>query len=278
MQVMFVLRFTTGALLAASEAHGLPDVRHLLPGLLCWWAATTCVHLFNGATDLPEDRADGSARPPARGVLPERTARRVVGAPAATALLAVCATGLVVAESALVFLALGFACSAPSVAAEHRTWSASPVTSAAAATTYPAGASAAGGAPTAEALVFATVLPPGVGLIAAVAKDWAARRVTRWAAGGPWWWCAGSGRRGCSARSSADCRRRGSRWRPSSCTGCRWTSRPRCWGWERGGSRSGARTCPTRRSTPEPRTAPGWSRGTRYAVRLVAPTALRLPE
>ncbi|WP_345218169.1 UbiA family prenyltransferase [Streptomyces cremeus] len=170
-QVMFVLRFTTGALLAASEAHRLPDVRHLLPGLLCWWAATTCVYLFNGVTDLPEDRANGSVRPLARGVLPERTARRVVGALAATALLAACAAGLVVAESALVFLALGFAYSAPSVAAKRRTWSASLVTSAAAATTYLAGASAADGALTAEVLVFAIVLSLGVGLIAAVAKD-----------------------------------------------------------------------------------------------------------
>ncbi|MEU6483386.1 UbiA family prenyltransferase [Streptomyces sp. NPDC046887] len=170
-QVMFVLRFVTGALLTASAAHHRPNAPHLLLGAAAWWAATVSVYVFNGVSDLCEDRANGSRRPLASGLLTESAARRAVVATALAGLLFGCAAGWRVAESTAVFLTLGYAYSAPSIAAKCRSWSASAVTCAAAGTTYLAGVAASGSALTAEAAVFAVVLSLGVGLIAAVAKD-----------------------------------------------------------------------------------------------------------
>ncbi|MFD7239546.1 UbiA family prenyltransferase [Streptomyces syringium] len=168
---MFVLRFVTGALLTASAAHHRPNAPHLLLGALAWWAATVSVYVFNGVSDLCEDRANKSRRPLASGRLTESAARRAVAVTALAGLLFGCAAGWEVAESTAVFLALGYAYSAPSIAAKCRSWSASAVTCAAAGATYFAGVSASGSGLTAEAAVFAVVLSLGVGLIAAVAKD-----------------------------------------------------------------------------------------------------------
>lgn len=170
-QVMFVLRFVTGALLTASAAHHRPDAPHLLIGAAAWWAATVSVYVFNGVSDLCEDRANRSQRPLASGRLTEAAARRAVVVTALAGLLLGCAAGWKVAEATAVFLALGYAYSAPRVAAKCRSWSASAVTCAAAGTTYLAGVASSGSALTAEAAVFALVLSLGVGLIAAVAKD-----------------------------------------------------------------------------------------------------------
>ncbi|MEW2575209.1 UbiA family prenyltransferase [Streptomyces syringium] len=170
-QVMFVLRFVTGALLTASAAHHRPDAPHLLLGAVAWWAATVSVYVFNGVSDLCEDRANRSRRPLASGRLTESAARRAVAVTALAGLLFGCAAGWEVAESTAVFLALGYAYSAPSIAAKCRSWSASAVTCAAAGATYFAGVAASGSGLTAEAAVFAVVLSLGVGLIAAVAKD-----------------------------------------------------------------------------------------------------------
>ncbi|MEU1087364.1 UbiA family prenyltransferase [Streptomyces sp. NPDC005576] len=170
-QVMFVLRFVTGALLTASAAHHRPDAPHLLIGAAAWWAATVSVYVFNGVSDLREDRANRSQRPLASGRLTEVAARRAVVVTALAGLLLSCAAGWRVAEATAVFLALGYAYSAPSIAAKCRSWSASAVTCAAAGTTYLAGVASSGSELTAEAAIFALVLSLGVGLIAAVAKD-----------------------------------------------------------------------------------------------------------
>lgn len=170
-QVMFVLRFVTGALLTASAAHQRPDARHLLIGAAAWWAVTVSVYVFNGVSDLCEDRANRSQRPLASGRLSEGAARRAVVVTALAGLLLGWAAGWKVAEAAAVFLALGYAYSAPWIAAKCRSWSASAVTCAAAGTTYLAGVASSGSALSAEAAVFALVLSLGVGLIAAVAKD-----------------------------------------------------------------------------------------------------------
>ncbi|MEU2246056.1 UbiA family prenyltransferase [Streptomyces sp. NPDC019224] len=170
-QVMFVLRFVTGALLTASAAHHRPDAPHLLTGAAAWWAATVSVYVFNGVSDLCEDRANGSRRPLASGRLTEAAARRAVVVTALAGLLLGCAAGWKVAEAAGVFLVLGYAYSAPRIAAKCRSWSASTVTGAAAGTTYLAGVASSGSDLSAEAAVFALVLSLGVGLIAAVAKD-----------------------------------------------------------------------------------------------------------
>ncbi|MBD0838592.1 UbiA family prenyltransferase [Streptomyces sp. TRM68416] len=170
-QVMFVLRFATGALLTASAAHLRPNTAHLLLGALAWWAATVSVYVFNGVSDLCEDRANGSARPLASGRLTESAARRAVVVTALAALVFAGTAGWRVAEATAVFLTLGYMYSAPSIAAKCRSWSASAVTCAAAGTTYLAGLAACDGPVTSEVAVFAVVLSLGVGLIAAVAKD-----------------------------------------------------------------------------------------------------------
>lgn len=170
-QVMFVLRFVTGALLTASAAHHRPDAPHLLCGAAAWWAVTVSVYVFNGVSDLREDRANRSGRPLASGRLSEEAARRAVVASALAGLLLSCAAGWKVAEAAAVFLVLGYVYSAPWIAAKCRSWSASAVTCAAAGTTYLAGVASSGSTLNAESAVFAVVLSLGVGLIAAVAKD-----------------------------------------------------------------------------------------------------------
>ncbi|MCX5398092.1 UbiA family prenyltransferase [Streptomyces sp. NBC_00102] len=170
-QVMFVLRFVTGALLTSSAAHHRPDAPHLLIGAAAWWAATVSVYVFNGVSDLCEDRANRSQRPLASGRLSEAAARRAVVLTALAGLLLGCAAGWGVFEATTVFLALGYAYSAPRIAAKCRSWSASAVTCAAAGTTYLAGVASSGSRLTVEAAVFALVLSLGVGLIAAVAKD-----------------------------------------------------------------------------------------------------------
>lgn len=200
-QVMFVLRFVTGALLTASAAHQRPDARHLLIGAAAWWAATVSVYVFNGVSDLCEDRANGSRRPLASGMLSEAAARRTVVVTALAGLLLGCAAGWRVAEAAAVFLVLGYAYSAPWIAAKCRSWSASAVTCAAAGTTYLAGVASSGSALSAEAVVFALVLSLGVGLIAAVAKDLGSTRGTRSPAGAPSPSSAASAAPGASAPS-----------------------------------------------------------------------------
>ncbi|MBT3104488.1 UbiA family prenyltransferase [Streptomyces sp. COG19] len=149
-QVMFVLRFVTGALLTASAAHHRVDLLHLLLGAVAWWAATVSVYIFNGVSDLREDRANRSERPLASGQLGESAARRAVALTALAGLVFGCAAGWEVAESAAVFLVLGYVYSAPSIAAKCRSWSASAVTCAAAGTTYLAGVAASGSALTTE--------------------------------------------------------------------------------------------------------------------------------
>ncbi|MYR39288.1 hypothetical protein GTX14_28195 [Streptomyces sp. SID4944] len=112
-QVMFVLRFVTGALLTASAAHHRVDLLHLLLGAVAWWAATVSVYIFNGVSDLREDRANRSERPLASGQLGESAARRAVALTALAGLVFGCAAGWEVAESAAVFLVLGYVYSAP---------------------------------------------------------------------------------------------------------------------------------------------------------------------
>ncbi|QCW78327.1 hypothetical protein EQG64_15855 [Streptomyces sp. S6] len=128
-QVMFVLRFVTGALLTASAAHHRVDLVHLLLGAVAWWAATVSVYIFNGVSDLREDRANRSERPLASGQLGESAARRAVALTALAGLVLGCAAGWEVAESAAVFLGPGVRRTPPPPSPpSRRSWSASAVT------------------------------------------------------------------------------------------------------------------------------------------------------
>ncbi|GAA3225142.1 UbiA family prenyltransferase [Streptomyces thermocoprophilus] len=167
-QAAFVLRFALGAL--CTLGSGRPPGLTVLAGAVAWWAATTCVYLYNGLMDLPEDRANGSSRPLASGRLDAPTARAAVVA------LAVAAVALSVLTPrttvcVAVFLVLGYLYSAPRGAAKLRAWSASCVTTVATFVTYLGGALATGSTPSVAALLFGAVMSLWVGLIGAVAKD-----------------------------------------------------------------------------------------------------------
>ncbi|MBP2707900.1 UbiA family prenyltransferase [Microbispora sp. RL4-1S] len=81
------LRFLTGAALAL-PAGASPNPLTVLQGMAAWVLSILAIYLFNGVTDVTEDRINGSGRPIARGDLPQRTAALVVAAAAVLALAA----------------------------------------------------------------------------------------------------------------------------------------------------------------------------------------------
>ncbi|WP_410672157.1 UbiA family prenyltransferase [Amycolatopsis sp. cmx-4-68] len=87
-QVIFLLRFAAGAALgAAGSAAGAVDRPTLLAAALGWLATTWAVYLLNGVADVVEDRANGQARPIARGELSRRSAVAIVRALSVAALV-----------------------------------------------------------------------------------------------------------------------------------------------------------------------------------------------
>jgi 4-hydroxybenzoate polyprenyltransferase len=87
-QIIFLLRFAAGAALGvASRTHGAVDRRALLVAALGWLATTWAVYLLNGVADVVEDRANGQARPIARGDLSRRSAVAIVWTLSATGLV-----------------------------------------------------------------------------------------------------------------------------------------------------------------------------------------------
>ncbi|GAA3156215.1 UbiA family prenyltransferase [Nonomuraea roseoviolacea] len=83
------LRYLAGVALVLPAVPG-PDPLTVLRGGLAWVLSIFAVYLFNGVTDVAEDRINGSGRPIARGELAPRTAG-VVAAVAGAASLAVTA-------------------------------------------------------------------------------------------------------------------------------------------------------------------------------------------
>ncbi|GIJ79429.1 4-hydroxybenzoate polyprenyltransferase/chlorophyll synthase [Micromonospora phaseoli] len=110
-QVVFQLRFLTGALLAAPPLQAMA-VRDVTVGALAWLCATWQVYLLNGLCDRTEDRHNGSGRPLATGALPASAARTIatVLSAVAVALGALVSTGF--AMLVVVMLALGWLYSA----------------------------------------------------------------------------------------------------------------------------------------------------------------------
>lgn len=64
-QVVFLLRFCTAALLTAPVLEG-----RALAAALAWALATLAIYVFNGVMDVTEDRANCSTRPISQGSLP----------------------------------------------------------------------------------------------------------------------------------------------------------------------------------------------------------------
>jgi 4-hydroxybenzoate polyprenyltransferase len=76
-QLIFMLRFLAGVALGRGEGGAVVDLS-LIPAAVSWLAATWAIYLLNGVADTVEDRANGSARPIARGDLPARSAAALV--------------------------------------------------------------------------------------------------------------------------------------------------------------------------------------------------------
>ncbi|MFG1710003.1 prenyltransferase [Nonomuraea sp. M3C6] len=82
-----LLRFLTGVALALPAAVG-PDPLTILRGAAAWVLSIFAIYLFNGVTDVTEDRINGSGRPIARGDLDPRHAMAVAAVGACLALVA----------------------------------------------------------------------------------------------------------------------------------------------------------------------------------------------
>ncbi|MEV7094833.1 UbiA family prenyltransferase [Amycolatopsis sp. NPDC051045] len=109
-QVIFLLRFAAGAALgltgSAAGAAGRPA---LLTAALGWLATTWAVYLLNGVADVVEDRANGKARPIARGELSRRSAVRLVGALSVAGLVFAAAVSVTQVLLTAVMLGVGWA-------------------------------------------------------------------------------------------------------------------------------------------------------------------------
>jgi 4-hydroxybenzoate polyprenyltransferase len=81
------LRYLTGVALAL-PITSLAEPAKVLQGGVAWVTSIFAIYLFNGVTDITEDRVNGSARPIARGDLHPRTATGVAAGAAVLALVA----------------------------------------------------------------------------------------------------------------------------------------------------------------------------------------------
>jgi 4-hydroxybenzoate polyprenyltransferase len=164
-QVVFMGRFIAAVLLAG---HAARDPRVVTIGAMAWLAATVAVYAFNGMMDVAEDKGNDSRRPIASGRLTMRGAALFTAVVALTALAAGAVADIIV--QIVVFLALGYAYSAPPRPAKRRGPTASMVIAALGLVTFWAGAQTGGGLTTAG-VVFALVMSGWMGLVGAVVKD-----------------------------------------------------------------------------------------------------------
>jgi 4-hydroxybenzoate polyprenyltransferase len=167
-QVVFQLRYLAGVLLSGGLAGA--GVGAVVGGALVWLAATSSVYVLNGAADVTEDRANGSRRPVAAGVLGVVAARR-----AAVALGGLALAGAALVSAALLLftacvLVLGVAYSQPPAALKRWTSGVALVGISGGLLTYAAGA-VVGGRPTPATLVFAGLSATWMAAVGALTKD-----------------------------------------------------------------------------------------------------------
>ncbi|WP_338700519.1 UbiA family prenyltransferase [Streptomyces sp. Q6] len=143
----------------------------LVPGAAVWLCCVAFTYLYNGVSDIGEDRVNGSARPIARGALPVPTARRVCLLLVALALTGAALLGPLMCLLTLCMLALGYAYSAPAFALKRTTPGTMVAVLGSGVLTYLAGAVDGTGRLTPELVVFALALTLWMGLVGAVAKD-----------------------------------------------------------------------------------------------------------
>ncbi|MEU4833911.1 UbiA family prenyltransferase [Streptosporangium sp. NPDC023615] len=82
------MRYLTGVALALPAATAAASFPRVAQGAVAWVLSILAIYLYNGVTDVTEDRINGSGRPIARGDLEARTAAAVAAGAGGLALLA----------------------------------------------------------------------------------------------------------------------------------------------------------------------------------------------
>ncbi|MFC5821197.1 UbiA family prenyltransferase [Nonomuraea sp. NPDC050478] len=106
------LRYLTGVALAL-PITSLADPLMVFQGGVAWVASIFAIYLYNGVTDIAEDRINGSGRPIARGELRPRTAAAVAAVAAVLSLVATVGLPGPMTWIIAVNLALGYLYSGP---------------------------------------------------------------------------------------------------------------------------------------------------------------------
>ncbi|MFI7707983.1 UbiA family prenyltransferase [Nonomuraea sp. NPDC049480] len=112
-QLMYLLRFLTGAALCAEVAGDNGHLGRTAWGAVAWMTMLFAIYLFNGVTDLEEDRLNGSGRPIARGDLEPGLASSVAVCTALLSLVAGFALSPVMGGMLVAMLVLGYLYSGP---------------------------------------------------------------------------------------------------------------------------------------------------------------------
>jgi 4-hydroxybenzoate polyprenyltransferase len=172
--LVFLLRFLVGSALSGiGAADG--NVLRIAGTAVVWETAVFAVYLFNGVTDVREDRINGSRRPIARGALPVRIALRVTVCAAAVSVIGAAAIGNYILWPVLALLAVGFCYSGPPVQFKrHAVTSALTGLSLGLLTYYAGHRAYAGGGwsyPGAEFVVFTLGVTAWMGLVGGLTKD-----------------------------------------------------------------------------------------------------------
>ncbi|WP_170198363.1 UbiA family prenyltransferase [Streptomyces chryseus] len=172
--IIFLARFLVAGTAGLTSVTAAPST--LILGSLVWIASVAFSYLYNGVTDVREDRANGSRRPIAHGNLSVVHARRAAWALAAFALTGAATLGPVMFVVTLGMIALGYAYSSPRLSLKSRTPDTIAVVAAAGGLTYFAGWLAGAAPLTADLVVLAVAMTLWMGLVGAVAKDFSDTR------------------------------------------------------------------------------------------------------
>jgi len=168
-QIIFLLRYLCGALLAA-PGH-LPDGPRLVIGAFGWSCSTIAVYLYNGVADLAEDMANGSRRPIASAQLPVRSAVRAAVGLAVTGLVCAACVGLVQVVLAATFLTIGYLYSGPPFPLKRWPHTMSAAGLILCVTTYWAGGTVGGSPHQVTLLTFATVMSLWTAGVGGISKE-----------------------------------------------------------------------------------------------------------
>jgi 4-hydroxybenzoate polyprenyltransferase len=170
-QVIFLIRLLCGAVLAISQRHEIAPGR-LLADLATWESAIACIYLFNGVTDMNEDRINKSGRPIARGDLKPATALRITILLGAFALAGGLLLGGAYSWLTPAILVLGYLYSGPPFCLKRRSGGTGLIVVIAGLLTYYAGYAGSGGSIQGKTVImFSLAMSLWMGLVGATTKD-----------------------------------------------------------------------------------------------------------